>query len=81
MIFWSKILTSLVFNESVTDRRADGRTDGPTDGRMDKLGYRDARPHLKTTKDENSINSAEHQSPQLQERNMDRIGRMHQTQN
>ena len=37
------MLISLVFDESVTNRR----TDRPTDGRTDRPGYRDARTHLK----------------------------------
>ena len=65
-MFYSKMLISLVFDESVTDgptegptdgptdRRTDRRTDGPTDGPTvqwtNRPGYRDASTHLKTTK-------------------------------
>ena len=42
----SKVLSSFVFYESVTNQRTDGPMDGPTDGRTD--GYRDARTHLKS---------------------------------
>ena len=42
------MLISLVFDESVTNRRTDRPTDRPTDRRMDRPSYRDARTHLKS---------------------------------
>ena len=42
-IICSKLLISLVFDKSVTDRP----TSGPTDGRTDRPGYRDVKTHLK----------------------------------
>ena len=39
----SKILISFVFDKSITD----GRMDRQIEGRTDRLGYRDARVHIK----------------------------------
>ncbi len=53
-ILWSKMLISLVFDESVTN--------GSTDERTDRPGYRNARTHLIMVKDwkrENSLCSCE----------------------